>query len=203
MRGFGGIVGKIGTRWKRKILWICAGVAAAALLVVAGLIAKDMILRSTYQKAHLETVSEMAEEYGLDVYLVAAVTYIESKYDPDAVSGKGAIGLMQIMPDTGEWIAWRLKMDGFKTSMLTDPQLNMRMGCWYLRYLSERYGGRLQLVLSAYNAGPGKVDSWLKDPACSKDGKTLSHIPYDETRQYVSKVLDANEQYKELYPAYR
>jgi len=143
LRGFGGIVGKIGTRRKRKILWICAGVAAAALLVVAGLIARDMILRSTYQKAHLETVAEMAEEYGLDVYLVAAVTYTESKYDPGAVSGKGAIGLMQIMPDTGEWIAWRLKMDGFKTSMLTDPQLNMRMGCAQRLQRRTGEGGQL------------------------------------------------------------
>lgn len=194
-------MGKKRTRKNKTLFRIILGVLVLAVLTAAAFIGNDLMLRSIYKADHIAYVSDMAKEYGLDGYIVASVVYTESAFDPNAVSSKGAIGLMQIMPDTGEWIADRLKIKNFKTSMLKDPQTNLRMGCWYLSYLTDRYHSDLRLVLSAYNAGPGTVEKWLDDPEYSNDGKTIARIPFDETRQYVDKVLDTNEQYKKLYPS--
>ena len=81
---------------------------------------------------------------------------------------------------------------------LMESLINIRLGCWYLRYLSDKYGGMERTALSAYNAGPGNVDKWLNDPAYG-DGKRLISIPYVETAAYADKVLSAKEKYRELY----
>lgn len=189
------------TKHRNKILLrIVLCILTVALLAAGVILGNDLLLRSVYQKDHIAFVSDMAQEYGLDVYFVAAVTYAESEFDADAVSAKGAVGLMQIMPDTGAWIAGHLGMEDFGSDMLKDPQTNLRMGCWYLNYLAKRYDSDVRLTLCAYNAGPGTVDKWLGNPAYTHDGKTLEQIPFEETRQYVDKVLDANEQYEKLYP---
>ena len=187
---------------KRTLLWAALGAALLALAVAAYFIANDRLLRSIYREDHLTYVSEAAEEYGLDIYFVAAVAYAESEFDPEAVSGRGAVGLMQIMPETGEWIAGHMGIQNYSAETLKDPKTNLRMGCWYLSYLSERYDGKTTVMLCAYNAGPTTVDGWLDDPSYTSDGETLTSIPFDETRQYVDKVISADEQYEKLYASY-
>lgn len=142
-------------------------------------------------------ISQYARENDLDKSLVAAVIYQESRYRPGAVSSQGATGLMQIMPDTARWIAERLDLD-YKAADLKDPEYNIRMGTYYLAYLWTRYEGDETLVLAAYNAGPGNVDTWLKNKKYSEDGK-LTYIPFRETRNYVAKVLQMKSVYRSLY----
>ena len=143
-----------------------------------------------------------AGEYGLEPWHVAAVVRCESSFDANATSSVGARGLMQIMPDTGEWIAGKFKeADGFDPDSLYDPETNLKYGCWYLNWLMGRYDRDLTLVTSAYHAGHGTVDKWLTDSAVSPDGRTLLRdaIPYASTKAYVSRVLTAYEKYEELY----
>ncbi|MBP5661660.1 MAG: lytic transglycosylase domain-containing protein [Clostridia bacterium] len=141
-----------------------------------------------------EFVTASAQECGLDPYLVYAVISAESSFEADAVSGAGAQGLMQLMPETAAWIASR---DGLEGGDLLDAQVNIQLGCHYLAYLSQRFGGDITLVLAAYNGGEGNVDGWLKK--YSSDGKTLTKIPYKETAQYVKKVSTRYELYTKLY----
>ncbi|MFZ5974927.1 MAG: lytic transglycosylase domain-containing protein [Bacillota bacterium] len=190
-----------GKHKNKTLLRIILGLLVLAVLATAAFWGNELMLRSIYQKDHLTYVSDMAQEYGLDIYLVAAVVYVESEFHADAVSRKGAVGLMQIMPETGEWIAGKLGFKHYTDEMLKDPQTNLRFGCWYLQYLLERYDSDVRLSLCAYNAGPGSVDQWLNNPAYTDNGKSLAKIPFDETRQYVDKVFDANEQYEKLYPS--
>jgi len=124
----------------------------------------------------------------------------ESSFRSDAVSYAGAMGLMQIMPDTGEWLAGKFdEKQGYTSDVLYQPETNLKYGCWYLNWLMKRYEHDRTLATAAYHAGHGTVDRWLADPSVSSDGKTLSHIPYDSTRTYVARILKACQKYQELY----
>ena len=105
---------------------------------------------------------------------------------------------MQIMPETGEWIAGKLK-EPYDEETLQEPEQNIRYGCWYLEFLFERFSDP-DTVLAAYNAGHNAVRKWLQNSDYSDDGESLQVIPYDETRNYVEKVRRAYEKYKDLYP---
>lgn len=133
--------------------------------------------------------------------LVAAVILCESSYDPKAESRLGARGLMQLMPDTAEWVAHKLGEDGADYSFdnLYDPQTNIRFGTWYLGYLSRRFNGDATKIVCAYHAGQGNVDSWLKNPQYSSDGVTLDVIPTQDTATYASRVLRARDIYRKYY----
>lgn len=176
--------------------------AAAALVLLMAVIASfsitNIMERKTYKLLYQSEILACADEFSLDPYLIAAVIHVESSNRPEAVSPKGAIGLMQIMPSTGEWIASKFAMQGLNAESLNDPMTNIRMGCWYLRYLLNKYGGIESTALAAYNAGPGNVDKWLADPLYG-NGTTLENIPYAETAAYAKKVQSAKEKYKELY----
>jgi soluble lytic murein transglycosylase len=118
----------------------------------------------------------------------------ESRFDPTARSRVGAVGLMQLMPDTAQEIANKL---GYAEYDLTDADTNIRFGCYYLAYLYRNTGRNWRNAVAAYNCGIGKVNAWLSDPAYSKDGE-LTAIPVDETRLYVEYVFRDAEKYKEL-----
>lgn len=143
----------------------------------------------------IEVYSEM---YGLDPYLVAAVIKTESGFDKDIVSSMGAVGLMQIMPSTGEWIARQLNIQGFSAEMLKDEDVNIEMGCWYLNYLRSQLKHTNE-VLAAYNGGIGNVFKWLQDPRYSKDGEVINAIPFKETVSYIEKVVVVYNEYMDLY----
>lgn len=152
-----------------------------------------------YPYKYSEYVNKYSEEYELDPYLVLAVIKTESNFDSKAVSNKDAKGLMQIMDITGEWIAKELNINYFMPSMIFDPELNIRMGCWYLNNLEYEFDGNLDLILAAYNGGSGNVNKWLNHEEYSSDGENLDYIPFPETKKYVDKVKANYNIYKYLY----
>lgn len=156
------------------------------------------LLDSYFPLEYEETVMKCSEEYGVDPALICGVIATESRFDADAQSEKGAIGLMQIMPETGKWIAGKLGIKEFSEEMLTEPAVNIEMGIWYLNYLEKRFDGEADTVIAAYNAGHGNVEKWLKDAQYSSDGRTLSEIPFEETRNYVKRVNRAYEIYSKI-----
>lgn len=142
-------------------------------------------------------VEEYSAKYDLNPDLVYAVMKTESNFNPDAQSDVGAKGLMQITDTTGQWIAEQIGVNNFNSSMLKDPQTSIEFGCWYLEDLYQQYGD-WDLVIAAYNAGRGNVDSWLNNGDYSKDGN-LSYIPFSETDKYVKKVEVFEQIYAVLY----
>jgi soluble lytic murein transglycosylase len=155
---------------------------ALTLAVVACVYTAALGLRILYPVDELDRVRAYAEAAGLDPALVCAVVRAESRFHADAMSPRGAVGLMQIMPDTAAWIAGRLDVNAFD---LLSPETNLRFGTWYLDYLMDRFGG-LSLALAAYNAGPTRVDRWVAE------GTT----PFPETAAYVTRVLRAVPVYR-------
>ena len=147
---------------------------------------------------HEEYIMKYSKEYNLDPLFVLSVIKAESKFKSDAVSTKDARGLMQITEDTGEWIAIQMGLDDYSTDKLYEEEYNIRMGCWYLNDLENEFSSQ-SLVIAAYNAGRGTVNGWLSDSKYSEDGKTLTYIPYEETKNYVDKVNTYYKIYKFLY----
>ncbi len=168
---------------------ICIVLALAAAFVLRG-----VFVYKAFPLNYEEMISKYSEEYSIDEHLVCAVISAESGFDETALSSRGAMGLMQIMPDTGEWIAGKFSTDGFESGMLYDPETNIKYGCWYLNYLKGIFDGDVSKVLAAYNAGPSRVKEWT-----DADGK-LREIPYVETENYIVKIEKNYEIYKALYP---
>jgi soluble lytic murein transglycosylase len=131
-----------------------------------------------------------ASENDIDPALLAAVIESESKFNPDARSSAGAIGLMQLTPSTAKGIALYTGGSRFRVSDLTDPDINIRYGAWYLRHLLDRYGDDERLALAAYNAGEDNVDRWQR----AHEG-----IQFGETRNYVSRVERLKKIYRRAY----
>ncbi len=134
-----------------------------------------------------------ARNYRLDPALLAAVIYTESKFNADARSDRGAIGLMQLLPDTAEGIAERTGGGKFRVEDLYDPEINVRYGAWYLRHLLDKYGSE-RLALAAYNAGQANVDDWR--------ARGLP-IQFDETRAFVERVESLKQTYRHAYASLR
>lgn len=154
-----------------------------------------------YPLVYQEELMAASEEFSIDSCMLASLVYCESSFQADAVSGVGAIGLMQIMPDTGLWLSGKIELETeYSTESLYDPQTNLRLGCWYLRYLYDRYDGQWQEALTAYIAGQGQVDRWLEDPELSADGRHLDVIPGQDVKEYAAKVMRIHENYKAAYP---
>src|SRR5829696_3498507 len=147
---------------------------------------------------HDDIIRQQAADKALDPALIAGVIFSESHFR-DQTSDAGAKGLMQLMPDTADFIAQRSGGVAFQQVDLATPQVNIAYGSWYLRYLLDRYDGSQPLALAAYNAGHGTVDGWLADAAAGGRDFHVADIPYPETRAYVSKVLDARRDYRREY----
>ena len=116
----------------------------------------------------------------------------------EAVSAADAVGLMQVTQETGWWAAEQMGLDP-DTIDMTDPETNIRIGCWYLNWLLDKFEGVTETALAGYNAGHGNVDKWLADEAMSADGITLEEIPFEETRSYVKKVQLVQKVYQYIY----
>ncbi|WP_245592043.1 lytic transglycosylase domain-containing protein [Clostridiisalibacter paucivorans] len=144
-------------------------------------------------------IDEYAYKYSIDPLLVASIIKTESGYDKDALSSKGAMGLMQILPSTGKWAAENLKLENFNEEKLYNPETNIMIGCWYINNLNNQFDDELRLVLAAYNGGSGNVSKWLKNEKYSNDGKELNKIPFKETEDYIEKVLKTYKLYKIFY----
>lgn len=149
------------------------------------------------QLKYAEWVESASKEFGVEEAVIYAVIYCESDFDPRAVSSVGARGLMQMMPATFKELQGHLD-ETYDDDALFEPQISIRYGTFYLSRMYDRFGD-WSIAFAAYNAGPTVVSKWLKDDAYSKDGK-LVNIPYEETDNYVKKVTDMVEKYKEYYP---
>lgn len=172
----------------------------ALLIIIVGLIANyKSILKIFYPAKYSDYIVKYSNEYNLDPYFVTAVIKAESNFNVNAKSNKNAYGLMQITPDTAMWVASKMKMKNFTEQSLYNPDINIRMGCWYLNDLKTEFDGNLELVLAAYNGGRGNVEKWLKSSGHSEDGKNLKYIPFPETDKYIKKVKVNYNIYKFLY----
>lgn len=152
-----------------------------------------------YPFPYQDKVFENAVKNEVDPFLVAAVIRTESKFVAVARSPKGAMGLMQMMPETGQWVAEQLGESGFAAEMLNDPGISIRFGTWYLASLQKEFKDNDILVLAAYNGGRGNVKQWMRQYGWEQGFRDIDQIPYRETREYVKKVLRAQERYRDLY----
>jgi soluble lytic murein transglycosylase len=153
--------------------------------------------RGFQPRAYAELVESAAAKYGLDPNLLFAVMRVESVFDRRIISNAGAVGLMQIMPHTGQRIAYRLGINDFDPAQLLDPQRNLEFSAWYLASLLQRFDGRLPLAIASYNGGPHNVRQWLRNnqPDMPLD-VFLERIPFKETHNYVRRVLSFYASYR-------
>ena len=162
--------------------------------------AKGKVYSFIYPQKYTEQVEKYASEFGVDEALVYAVIRTESGFREDVESHAGAIGLMQLMPSTFDWLQESLEGEiTYSSDSLTDPDINIRYGTYYLSILLNQYDNDVNTAVAAYNAGTTTVDGWLQDSSCSTDGKTLTKIPYEETDNYVERVESTYDIYKKLY----
>lgn len=166
----------------RVLLLLFVVAAAAGAVVVTA--EPDWYLRARYPLRYEHIVRGHADNYRLEPALVAAVIYQESKFRADARSRSGAVGLMQLLPETARGIAVRTGGSRFENDDLLDPEINVRYGSWYLRHLLDKYGGDERKALAAYNGGQGNVDRG---------------VVYAETEHYVERVLELRAIYRRAY----
>lgn len=146
---------------------------------------------------HEDIIRQQARVKNLDPALIAAVIYQESRFRPRE-SSAGALGLMQLLPDTAHFIAGKTGGTKFTTEDLATPQINIQYGAWYLRWLLDHFDENEITALAAYNAGIGNVEKWLAESGQTHIGD-IDQIPFAETRHYVKNVLRARDQYRSEY----
>lgn len=185
-------------RKKRRVFPVVIICVLLAALVAAGFFGYDQWQRYTHPIKYEDLVEKYSRENGLDEFLVYAVIKTESGFDPNAESGVGARGLMQIMSDTFEWVKFRLGDEDTRFLEMYDPGTNIRYGCWLLGYLYKEFGN-VETTMAAYHAGRGQVNQWLEDKDISADGVHLDVIPISDTAHYVRKITRAMDTYKALY----
>lgn len=171
------------------------------LLIVLFFLFFKILFSSFFQKEEVELIIKYSEEYNLEPALISAMIHTESSFNKDAISYKGASGYMQIMEQTAYWAAEEIGIEDFSYEMVNNPEINIQIGCWYIRNLINQFGD-INTALAAYNAGSGNVSSWLKDEKYSLDGKTLKVIPYNETKNYIKKVGRRKYIYDILFKIY-
>lgn len=166
--------------------------------------------RATYQKLRkqlaywqalypfpfVDQIESWSQQRQLNPMLVTALIRQESRFEPNIKSSAGAVGLMQVMPDTATYIASNIKLKQFK---LDDPETNIKLGTWYLDYTHSEYSNNTMLAVASYNAGPGAVGGWLSKAKTQDPDEFVENIPYDETRGYVKSVLGNYWNYLRLY----
>ena len=159
----------------------------------------SFIDRQNYPQKFKEEVSTYSEKYDIPEYVIYAVIRIESKFDPEAVSRSGALGLMQMLPATFEWLTGDEHLgEHLEFSALKDPDVSIRYGTYYLKYLYDKFQN-WNVVFTAYNWGEGNVSKLLKEGEYVDEDGNITYIPVAETRAYVPKVNNAIEYYKKLY----
>src|SRR5690349_10709864 len=180
---------------RRRLIALVAAVGVGVIAVVAMPEVKHAAKEITLPLRHEDVIRQQSAAKGLDPALVAGVIYTESHF-VDQTSHAGARGLMQITPATAHAIAQRTGGTAFTEADLATPQVNIAYGTWYLRHLLDHYDGDVTAALAAYNAGIGNVDRWR---AATGAALSTGDIPFAETRAYVTKVLEAQREYRQKY----
>ncbi len=152
-----------------------------------------------YPRYYVPLIKKYASSYQVDEHLVFAMILEESRYRADAISWAGAIGLMQIMPATGKYLARQLKIRRFRSAMLKQPEINVQMGIKYIAYLNSLFDSNAMLVTGAYNGGPGRMERWIKSKNIEDLDEFVEKIKIRETRLHIKKVINSYDNYVEIY----
>lgn len=171
--------------WKRRFLGALLG-----LILLLGVVASPPVQRLYYRVDHLPLILSESSRQDVSPYLVAALIFTESRFRQEARSDVGAVGLMQLMPETAREMSAQLADEKIDVARLSEPEVNVALGVAYLKQLQERFP-RQEWVLAAYNAGPTVVDQWRQEGGA---------IPYPETRYFVESVLRHERRLERLYP---
>ena len=179
----------------RKIILILIIVIISLILILLNI---NNILKLVYRQDYSEYVEKYAKENNIDSLLVYAIIKAESNFDDDAVSNKGAMGLMQLMDETAKEVATNELMEYNSEETLYNPEKNIQIGVKYFADLKEIFGNDA-IAIAAYNAGMGTVNSWIEEGIIKADGSDIENIPYKETNMYVRKILRDYNMYQRLY----
>jgi soluble lytic murein transglycosylase len=175
---------------------VLGGGVAAAVTGIGPL--GDAVREITLPLRHDDIIRQQAADKGLDAALIAAVIYEESRFR-DQTSHAGARGLMQITPETADFIARRSGGIRFEQADLATPQINIAYGAWFLRYLIDHYDGNETPAIAAYNAGQTNVDGWVEQAGGPDEFDVARDVPFPETRAYVENVQERRSEYREHY----
>lgn len=169
----------------------------------------DWLGRWIYPIHYQEDIRSASSQSQLDPFLVSAIIRVESNFKSDKISSKGAIGLMQLMPDTAQWITDISGSSENIADRLTIPEVNIQVGTWYISSLQKQFEqriakmdsnqDRIALVAAAYNAGPGNVNKWLQDGTWDGRFSELAFIPFGETRHFVQRILYYYKKHERYY----
>lgn len=167
----------------------------------------DWLGRWIYPIHYQDEIRSASSQSQLDPFLISAIIRVESNFKSDKISSKGAIGLMQLMPDTAEWITPGSEAN--IANRLTIPEVNIQVGTWYVFSLQKQFErrtakmdsnqDRIALVAAAYNAGPGNVNKWLEDGTWDGSYSELAYIPFGETRHFVQRILYYYKKHERYY----
>ena len=185
-------------RRRRRVLAVLAIAATAVVVILTAPLFRKAVTEFNLPLTNADVIRQQAAEKHLDPALIAGVIYAETKFDARP-SPAGAQGLMQILPQTAEFLAHESGATTFTVADLGTPQVNIAYGSYYLRDLLDHYNGKTVLALAAYNGGEANVDRWVHE--ARRDGKqmTIKAIPFPETRAYVQRVLHAQREYRHTY----
>jgi soluble lytic murein transglycosylase len=177
------------------LLIICISILVGLLTSVIW----NIIDKKNHPKKYSDIVEKYAVEYNIPDYVIYAIIKVESNFDASASSGE-AHGLMQITPGTFEWLTGDDHFgEHLSTNKVYDPEVNIKYGVYYLKYLLVKFDYNWDTAFAAYNGGEGNVAKWLEDEKYSDGKGNLTKIPFSETENYVKKVNAAIDTYKKLY----
>lgn len=153
-----------------------------------------------YPIEYQEEVGISSQAFEVDPYLVMAIIRVESNFQPEVSSHKGAYGLMQLMPETAKWMVDDGHFEPQFLKRLEEPAVNIHMGSWYISQLLNQFDGNPVAAIAAYNAGPGRVAGWMQEEKWDGQAEHIEQIPFGETRHYVQRVLFYYDKYKDVHP---
>ncbi len=185
-------------RRRRLLLALSAAALVALVVVLTAPLFQKAIRDLTLPLQHEDIIRQQAAQKHLDPALIAAVIYAETKFDA-RTSRAGAEGLMQLLPQTAEYLARESGASTFTVADLSTPQVNIAYGSYYLRFLIDHYRGQVMPAIAAYNAGATNVDRWVAGAQADSHAFTIEDIPFPETRAYVQRVLHAQAEYRHTY----
>lgn len=184
---------------RRRLVAVVALIAAfAAGWAIVHATMPAWYARHWYRLDHEQIIRTHAAAQKLAPDLVAAVIWRESNFDPDARSSEGAVGLMQVLPDTAEWIATQPNPPAYPASRLAEPEVNVAFGTWYLHYLLDKYGVEV-VAIAAYNGGETNAAAWAREAGMKGRRLAVEDIPFPETRAFVRSVTEARAIYRRVY----
>ena len=160
------------------------------------------IERALHPTDYADIISAASIEFDVPKYIIYATIKVESDFDPYAESSRGAMGLMQMIPSTFEWLTGDEHLsEHLEAKLLFEPEVSIRYGVYYLKYLYSKFDHKWDVACAAYNGGEGNVANWLTDERYSDGEGNLTSFPdnFDETKNYVKKIKKAREMYRELY----